>query len=353
MSLRERIAGEIRRSGPLTVERYMDLCLNDPQAGYYATRPRLGQAGDFITAPHVSQMFGELIGLWAAETWGALGAPDRIILAEMGPGDGTMMGDILRATRAAPGFAAAAEVWLTETSAPLREVQRARLGDKARWAQRLVDLPAHAPVILLANEVLDCLPIRQAVWLAAAWRERQVGLDADGALAFAVGEPADPPGAPHDAPEGAVFEWSPAVEALGREVGALVSRTGGAALFIDYGRDAQEAADTLQALLGHQKRSPLAEPGEADLTAHVDFPAFLAGARSAGAAVSRIVAQGEFLRRLGVEVRADALARARPDRADVIVRQLRRLTSADGMGVLFKVAAVASPGLVPPALEMA
>ena len=353
MSLRERIAGEIRRSGPLTVERYMDLCLNDPQAGYYATRPRLGEAGDFITAPHVSQMFGELIGLWAAETWAALGGPDRIILAEMGPGDGTMMGDVLRAARAAPGFAAAAEVWLTETSAPLREAQRARLGDRARWAQRLADLPANAPVIVLANEVLDCLPIRQAVRQEGAWRERRVALDAGGALAFAAAEPADPPGAPLDALEGAVFEWSPAVEALGREVGALVSRAGGAALFIDYGRDAREAADTLQALLGHQKRPPLAEPGEADLTAHADFPAFLAGARSAGAAVGRIVTQGEFLRRLGVELRADALARARPDRADVIVRQLRRLTSAEGMGELFKVAAVASPGLVPPALEMA
>lgn len=353
MSLLERIAGEIRRSGPLTVERYMDLCLNDPQAGYYATRPRLGEAGDFITAPHVSQMFGELVGLWAAETWAALGAPDRIILAEMGPGDGTMMGDVLRAARAAPAFAAAAEVWLAETSAPLREIQRGRLGNSARWAQRLGELPSDAPIILLANEVLDCLPIRQAVRVAGAWRERRVALDDGGALAFAAGKPQELPGAPDDAPEGAVFEWSPAVEALGREVGALVTRAGGAALFIDYGRDAPEASDTLQALVGHRKRPPLTEPGEADLTAHADFPAFLAGARSAGAAVSRIVSQGEFLRRLGVDVRADALARARPDRADVILRQLRRLTSAEGMGVLFKVAAVASPGVAPPALEMA
>jgi NADH dehydrogenase [ubiquinone] 1 alpha subcomplex assembly factor 7 len=353
MNLRERIAGEIRRSGPLTVERYMDLCLNDPEAGYYATRPRLGETGDFITAPHVSQMFGELIGLWAAETWAALGAPDRIILAEMGPGDGTMMGDVLRAARAVPAFAAAAEVWLAETSAPLREIQHARLGDRAQWVGRLADLPADAPIVLLANEVLDCLPIRQAVRAAGGWRERRVALDAAGSLVFAAGEPADPPGAPDDAPERAVFEWSPAVEALGRDVGALVSRSGGAALFIDYGRDAAEAADTLQALLGHQKRPPLAEPGEADLTAHADFPAFLASARDAGAAVSRIATQGDFLRRLGVELRADALARARPDRADVIVRQLRRLTSSEGMGVLFKVAAVASPGLAPPALEMA
>ncbi|HEY1925876.1 MAG TPA: SAM-dependent methyltransferase [Caulobacteraceae bacterium] len=353
MSLRDRIAGEIRRSGPITVERYMDLCLNEPQAGYYATRPRLGEAGDFITAPHVSQMFGELIGLWAAETWAALGGPSRIVLAEMGPGDGTMMSDVLRAARAAPAFAAAAEVWLVETSAPLREAQRSRLGDLPRWAQRLGELPADAPVILLANEVLDCLPIRQAVRVAGGWRERRIAVDAQDILAFAASEPVEPPGAPNGVPEGAVFEWSPAVEALGREVGARVSRARGAALFIDYGRDACEAADTLQALLGHSKRPPLTEPGEADLTAHADFPAFLAGARATGAAVSRIVSQGEFLRRLGVEVRADALARARPDRADVIVRQMRRLISAEGMGTLFKVAAVASPGLNLPAPEMA
>ena len=154
MSLRERIAGEIRRSGPLTIERYMDLCLNDPEAGYYATRPRLGESGDFITAPHVSQMFGELIGLWAAETWTALGAPDRIILAEMGPGDGTMMSDVLRAARAVPTFLAAAEVWLTETSAPLREAQRERLGDSVRWVTRLSDLPGDAPVILLGAALI-------------------------------------------------------------------------------------------------------------------------------------------------------------------------------------------------------
>jgi NADH dehydrogenase [ubiquinone] 1 alpha subcomplex assembly factor 7 len=351
MSLRERIAGEIRRSGPLTVARYMDLCLNDPEGGYYATRPRLGEAGDFITAPHVSQMFGELLGLWAAETWAALRSPPRIILAEMGPGDGTMMGDVLRAARAAPAFAAAAEPWLVETSAPLRDVQRGRLGEAVRWAERLDELPGEAPVILLANEVLDCLPIRQAVRVAGGWRERRIALDADGALAFATGEPTDPAGAP-DAPEGAIFEWSPAVETLGREVGALMARAGGAALFIDYGRDAPEAADTLQALLGHQKRPPLAEPGEADLTAHADFPAFLAGARAAGAAVSRVVPQGEFLRRLGIEVRADALARARPDQADLILRQMRRLASAEGMGLLFKIAAAASPGLAPPGLEM-
>jgi len=353
MSLLERIAGEIRRSGPITVERYMDLALNDPQAGYYAARPRLGEAGDFITAPHVSQMFGELIGLWAAETWAALGEPARIVLAEMGPGDATMIGDVLRAARAAPAFTAAAEVWLVETSAPLREIQRSRLGETARWAQRLEDLPRDPPVILLANEVLDCLPIRQAVRVAGGWRERRIDAGPDGALVFAAGEPIEPPGEPPDSPEGAVFEWSPAVEALGRAAGALVTRAGGAALFIDYGRDGPEAADTLQALLGHTKRPPLAEPGEADLTAHADFPAFLAGARAAGANVSRIVPQGEFLRRLGVEVRADALARARPDKADVIVRQMRRLISAEGMGTLFKVTAVSSPGLIPPAMEMA
>jgi NADH dehydrogenase [ubiquinone] 1 alpha subcomplex assembly factor 7 len=351
MSLREAIAGEIRRSGPVTVARYMDLCLNDPELGYYATRPRLGADGDFVTAPHVSQMFGELLGLWAAEVWAAMGRPARLRLVEMGPGDGTMMGDVLRAARAAPDFLAACEIWLVETSGPLREIQRRRLG-QVRWAGRLDELPRDAPIILLANEVLDCLPVRQAVRVAGAWRERRIALDAAGELIFAPVEPVTPPGAP-DAAEGAVFEWSPAVEALGGEIGALVAHAGGAALFVDYGRDAPETADTLQALRGHQKRPPLAEPGEADLTAHADFPAFLAAARGAGADTTRIASQAAFLRALGIDLRADALARARPDKADLILRQLHRLTGAGEMGHLFKVAAVVNPGLAAPGLESA
>jgi SAM-dependent MidA family methyltransferase len=216
----------------------------------------------------------------------------------------------------------------------------------------LADLPApDEPVILVANEFLDCLPIRQAVRTAGGWRERLVGLDPCGGLDFLLGEVIAAPGAEADSPEGAVFEWSDALIEAGESVGALVNRCGGAALFIDYGREGPDLGDTLQALRGHRKESPLAHPGEADLTAHVDFPAFLAAAVAVGGVASPIVSQGRFLTALGVRERAAALTRSRPDRADVIARQRDRLIAPSGMGTLFKVAAVHSPGLILPGLE--
>ncbi len=356
MSLMDRLKAEIGQTGPLTVAQFMARCLHDPKGGYYATRPRLGEAGDFITAPMISQMFGELIGLWCAETWARLGRPGRVLWVEVGPGDGTLMEDALRACRAAaPDFLAAAELWLVETSAPLAEAQRLRLTGAApapRWAARLAELPGDATVILVANEVLDCLPVRQFVRAEAGWAERMVGLDAAGDLPFGLARrPADallPEAAP-----GAVFELAPAQEAFGAELGALVARQGGAALLIDYGRDAPGFGDTLQALMGHEKVSPLACPGEADLTVHADFPAVLAAARAEGAETSSILTQREFLTRLGIKARADALARARPDRAALIARQLDRLIGEDQMGALFKAASVHASGLVPPGFEAA
>jgi SAM-dependent MidA family methyltransferase len=338
MGLRERLMARIVAHGPISVADYMTLCLHDPEDGYYATRPALGAAGDFITAPHVSQIFGELLGLWAAEVWMRLGSPARFRLAELGPGDGTMMGDVLRAARAAPGFLDAAEVWLVETSGPLKTLQAAAL-PRARRVDRLEDLPDDTPIIILANEFLDCLPIRQ--WLRGDldWMERRVGLDEDGGLAFTA--------------QGEVRESSEALAAMGQSVGALVARASGAALFVDYGRDAPGAGDTLQALRGHVRESPLAHPGLADLTAHVDFPAFLAAAAGAGAETTPIRRQGDFLADLGAEARAGALARARPDRANVIARQLDRLVSPEQMGALFKAACVHSPGLEPPGFEAA
>jgi SAM-dependent MidA family methyltransferase len=337
------------------VDRYMDLCLNDPQDGYYGAHPRLGAEGDFITAPHVSQMFGELLGLWAAEVWDALGRPASARLVEIGPGDGVMMSDVLRAARAAAGFLACADVWLVETSAPLVAIQAQRLAGagNTRWAGALEEIPGGAPLIVLANEVLDCLPIRQAVATDQAWRERRIDLGTDGRLTFVIGEPVEPPGAPAPVSSGAVFEWSAAAAAFGRSVGERVLRDGGAALFIDYGSGEPAIGDTLQALEAHCRRDPLQEPGRADLTAHADFAAFAAAARAAGAAVTRLVPQADFLKALGIELRADTLARARPDRADTILRQLRRLTGADQMGQLFKVLAVHTPGLAVPGLESA
>ena len=351
MSLKARLEAEIAASGPIDVAAFMTRCLFDPQDGYYATRPALGERGDFITAPLVSQMFGELIGLWLVETWRGLGAPPRFVLAEVGPGDGTLMADVLRAARVLPAFGAAAELWLVEASAPLRAVQAERLADAApRWAGALGELPGDAPLLLIANELLDCLPAHQFQRTRRGWAERVVGLDAAGALAFGL-RPAALADPPDDVPVGGVVERSPAQAAFAAELAGRLVDQGGAALIIDYGRDAPGPGDTLQALAGHAKVCPLANPGEADLTVHADFPAVLAAARVAGAQVG-LLTQGELLRRLGVETRAAALQGAHPDRADVIGRQLQRLTASDQMGELFKAAAIWA-GPAPPAFEAA
>jgi len=341
-NLRHRLIARIRRDGPITVAEYMDACLHDPRAGYYATRPGLGADGDFITAPHVSQMFGELLGLWAAAVWTRLGRPSRLRLVELGPGDGTLMSDVLRAGKIAPGFLSAVEIVLVETSTPLRQRQAVALnGRAARWVSAIGDIGDDAPPIILGNEFLDCLPIRQAVRGEDGWRERRVGIDGAGRLSLIAGQAVDGP----EAPAGAVREWSPELVAVGSTLGALVARASGAALLIDYGHGEPGFGDTLQALRGHQKENPVANPGLADLTAHVDFPAFLAAAGAAGAQVSPVQTQGDFLRRMGIEARASGLGRAHPDQADKISRQLARLTAPDQMGRLFKVARLAAPGL--------
>ena len=340
MSLRERLIAEIVERGPLRVSDYMDRCLHDPDDGYYARRPELGSQGDFITAPLVSQVFGELVGLWAIALWDQLGQPAGFRLVELGPGDGTMMSDVLRAARAAPAFLTAAEVWLVETSAPLRARQAANLaGTEINWANTLWEVPTNAPVIILANEFLDCLPIDQWIADAGALRERRVGVDAAGELAFVR----QVEGGFSTVPGGIVEEHSAALETFGEMVGRLFTNTPGGGLFIDYGRDKPGPGDTLQALRGHRKESPLASPGHADLTALVDFPAFMAATKRGGADIAPLLTQAEFLRRMGIEVRASALARTNPAKSELITRQLQRLTSPAQMGDLFKVARVYSP----------
>jgi SAM-dependent MidA family methyltransferase len=354
MSLHTRLARHIARAGPMSIADYMRRCLHDPESGYYATRPKLGEKGDFITAPHVSQMFGELLGLWAANVWEGLGRPPRVRLVELGPGDGVMMTDVLRAAKAAPEFLAASEVWLVETSAPLTSLQAEAMRSAsapARWAPCLAAVPADAPLIVLANEFLDCLPIRQAVKTQGGWAERRVSVEERGRLNFQLAEPTSPIRALSDEPLGSIREWSDDLIEAGREIGELIHRASGAALYIDFGRDAPGSGDTLQALRGHRRESPLAHPGEADLTAHVDFPAFLRAARDAGALIAPVVLQGDFLRALGVQARAAALARASPQRGALIGRQLERLIAPDQMGHLFKVACVHSPGLAPAGFE--
>lgn len=389
MSLLDRLKAQIAHDGPIGVPEFFTRCLHDPRDGYYATRPDLGAGGDFITAPLVSQMFGELIGLWAIETWTRMGRPSPFRLVEMGPGDGTLMSDLLRAGRLEPAFLAAAEVWLVEVSEPLRAKQAARLGEGPRWVGRLDEVPAGAPTILVANELLDCLPARQFVRTEDGWAERVIGLGEDGELAFGLrglGKsplPLDGGGAgvgvtaalddarlrqasaaeitpiPNPSPiegeggipVGAVLESSPAQAALASDIAHRLVTDGGAALLIDYGRDAPEAGDTLQALQNHEKVDPLKTAGLADLTVWADFPSVAAAAREAGAKAGPILRQGQFLRALGIEQRAQALSTARPDRADQIARQLDRLVGEAQMGALFKVACLCAPDLSPPLFE--
>ncbi|MFN3511604.1 MAG: class I SAM-dependent methyltransferase [Phenylobacterium sp.] len=348
MSLRERLAAQIRLGGPLTVAQYMAACLYDPQDGYYAVRPALGAQGDFVTAPGVSQMFGELIGLWAVECWNRMGRPASVRLVEIGPGDGSLMSDLLRAARLSPAFCEAADVWLVEVSEPLRERQRALLGDRLAWARTLEEVPAGAPILLIANEVLDCLPARQLVRADRGWAERMVGLDPEGELVFGL---APTTAIDRDASPGAVLEISAAQQALGAEIGARVVEEGGAALLIDYGRAVPGFGDTLQAIRAHRKEHPLASPGEADLTVHADFPTVLAAAHAQGAAIPQILTRGGFLFRRGIAPPPEALTAARPDRGDEIGRQLERLVAPDQMGELFKAACIHRPGFVPPAFE--
>ena len=309
MSLRERLTAEISAGGPISVARFMTACLHDPDFGYYATRPALGETGDFITAPMISQMFGELIGVWAASAWDLMGRPKAFRLVEMGPGDGTLMSDVLRAARLAPGFLEAAEVWLVEASAPLQALQKDRLGEAVRWASDLDDVPggrAHA----LDRQRTAGLPARTPVRAhRLGWAEQMVGLDRDGNLAFGLA--ATPVGALlPEAAVGQVLEQSAAQAALGGTLAQRIIADGGAALLIDYGRDRPGFGDTLQALYRHEKVDPLETPGEADLTVHADFPAVMAAARAEGAQTA-ILTQTDFLARMGIGQRAEALLRAR------------------------------------------
>ncbi|WP_292230217.1 SAM-dependent methyltransferase [Brevundimonas sp.] len=346
-TLKTRLAREIALTGPMTVADYVTRCLHDPKGGYYASRPSLGERGDFITAPLVSQMFGELIGLWAVETWHRLGAPERFRLVEVGPGDGTLISDALRAARLAPGFLEACDLILIEPSAPLRALQARALAGadlSPRWVRDLTRIETDAPVILIANEVLDCMPARQFVRTEGGWAERRIGVTDDNDLTFgltAISGGFDKPS--FDIDPGQVFEISEQQPVFGRDLGLLMKAASGAALLIDYGRARPEAGDTLQALRRHQKVSPLDNPGEADLTQWADFPLVLEAALRTGADVTGCLPQGEFLRRLGIEARAERLKSGRPDAAAVIDRQLNRLTADDQMGSLFKAAAIFSP----------
>jgi NADH dehydrogenase [ubiquinone] 1 alpha subcomplex assembly factor 7 len=342
------IAALIRQNGPIGVDRYMGLCLDHPVHGYYRTRDPLGAAGDFTTAPEISQMFGELLGAWTAYVHGLMGRPDPLVLVELGPGRGTLMADALRTLRAAaPGLRVAPH--LVESSPVLRAAQeRALAGTGAVWHAAVDTLPPE-PALILANEFFDCLPVRQFERRPTGWHERQVGLGPQGGLVFGLA-PEPTPGLAAEGPDGALLSVPAAGLALMRTLARRLGAVGGALLLIDYGHVRPGFGDTLQALSSHRYADPLAAPGEADLTHHVDFAALAHAARRDGAAVHGPVEQRAFLSALGLDARAARLrARADPAQAAAIDAAVERLTGTDarGMGSLFKVLAATRPGLGP------
>jgi NADH dehydrogenase [ubiquinone] 1 alpha subcomplex assembly factor 7 len=340
------LAAEIEARGPLSVARYMELALGHPAFGYYRRQDPLGAAGDFVTAPEVSQTFGEILGLWLAQAWADLGRPAPVRLVELGPGRGSLLADLLRASVGMPGFHTALALHLVETSPPLRRLQAARLaGRQARWHDRFEEVP-DGPLLLVANEFIDALPVHQLVRTADGWRERMIGLTASGELGFEEASTPAPPAAHAESAPGTVAEVSPARAALAGQIGARIAGAGGVALLIDYGAWAEgPTGDTLQAVLGHAACDPLTRPGEADLSAQVDFRALAEAAATGGAVVYGPVPQGTFLRAFGIEARMLRLReRAPPERRRDLRAGLFRLVDPSAMGELFKVLVLAQEG---------
>ena len=347
------IKGLIKSTGSMPVWRYMELCLIHPEHGYYLSRDPLGREGDFTTAPEVSQMFGELLGLWAASVWKAMGSPPLLRLIEIGPGRGTMMADALRALRVLPPLYQGLSVHLIEVNSVLRQKQEQTLtgSREISWHDTIDDVP-EGPSIILANEYFDVLPIHQMVKRESGWHERTVELDSNGKLVFGVASDPVPqfeallPQMVRAAPVGALFEWRPDAEIM--KIASRVRDQDGAALIIDYGHTSSDAGDTFQAIARHSYTDPLKNPGESDLTAHVDFEALVRAAENIGARVHGPVPQGDFLRRLGIETRAVSLmAKASPEISEDIAGAMRRLVEGGpgGMGQMFKVLAVSEPNL--------
>lgn len=342
------IARRIALTGPISIADFMAEALGHPRLGYYRRAMPLGAAGDFTTAPEISQMFGELLGAWLADRWLTMGSPAPVRLVELGPGRGTLLADALRATRSVPGFHAALDLHLVDSSEPLRAIQRAALADYAPiWHERFDEVPA-GPLLLVANEFFDALPVRQFHRTAEGWRERMVGLAPDGTLRLALAPGLTPfASALADAAPGAEAEFSEAGRALAAAIGARLHQDGGWALIIDYGYDSSTPGSSLQAVRGHRGADILARPGETDLSAHVDFAALAA---ASGRPTFGPVAQGDFLRRLGILERARALKRqASPEQGRALDAALARLIAPDQMGTLFRVLAMGDDRSAQPA----
>ncbi|WP_273792333.1 class I SAM-dependent methyltransferase [Brucella anthropi] len=347
LSLKDRLKRLIATSGPISVADYMAACLGDREAGYYTTREPFGRDGDFITAPEVSQMFGELIGIWCVSEWDALGRPENTVLCEIGPGRGTLMSDMLRTIdRLAPQMLGQARVAMVETSPRLVERQKGKLSDagaKIDWFERFSDIP-DGPLILVTNELFDAIPFRQFVKVSGRFVERMIALDQKDDFHFVSGlggiDPALLPASHAEAPEGAIFEAAPARTALMQEIASRIATTRGAALNIDYGHLEAGFGDTLQAMLKHGFDDVFANPGVADLTSHVDFDSLNKSARATGCKTG-MMTQGEFLLAMGLLDRAGRLG-AGKDLAfqEKIKQDVERLAAPDQMGTLFKVLAL-------------
>ncbi len=346
-ALEARIAALIAVQGPISVAQYMTLALHDAEGGYYATREPFGAAGDFITAPEISQMFGEMLGLWCVQVWHDQGQPKQKRLVELGPGRGTLMADVLRAAKAAPEFLVGLEVVLVEASPVLQQVQAAKLsgsGVNVRWISHFDDSLTDRPLFVLANEFFDALPIRQYVKTQTGWRERMI-VAKDENLDFALAPLPTPsaiiPASRAGAPDGGAYEVSPASTALVETIAQTIAEKGGGALLLDYGYGEESGfGETLQAVGGHAFADVLAEPGENDLSAHVDFAALAQAARHGGAAAYGPKTQGAFLAELGLTSRAEQLIKANPDAARTLLQAVARLIGTDQMGNLFKALAI-------------
>lgn len=352
----------IETKGPISVHDYMAQCLGHGACGYYITRNPIGARGDFITSPEISQVFGELIGLWSVHVWDMMDRPARLHLIELGPGRGTLMADMLRTARVMPAFHAAIEVHLVETSPMLRQAQQQTLSGAHAplfWHNDVGSLP-EGPAIVIANEFFDALPVRQFIRASDGWRERMVGLAPDGALTFLAGPSAqdgDIPAVLADNPEDSILERAEASAAIMENLAARLTRENGALLAIDYGHTTTAAGDTLQAVRAHAYVDPLHMPGEADLTVHVDFQALAEAAMRGGATTHVPLTQRDFLLRLGAAQRTQQLKlKATPEQGRALDLGLARLTdpSPTGMGQMFKVLAVTAPGLpCPPPFDPA
>ncbi|MFK5978636.1 MAG: SAM-dependent methyltransferase [Rhizobiaceae bacterium] len=351
--LKQKILRHIEATGPVSIAEYTHICMSDPSQGYYQQQNPIGRAGDFITAPEISQMFGELIGVWCIEAWRQMGEPKAFNLVELGPGRGVLMADLLRAAQSVPKFLAAATITLVESSPKMQELQRKKLDEQCAWASDISEIPA-GPSIFIANEFLDVLPFRQYVKHKSQWMERAIGANATfEELEFTLSSGSIDcrllPEGSNEEPDGAVFEIAPAREAIVQMVAEHIKKHSGAALFIDYGHTISGFGDTFQAVLKHEFTDPLTAPGKADLTNHVDFFPLTKVAEIANCYLYPTLTQGEFLLAAGLLERAGTLGHGKDEATQARLKsEAERLALPDHMGDLFKCLAFASTKMLLP-----